>query len=97
MVRPVSMSDEAASDWVAVAAAELSRFPAWWVIGGLKAARLEASHHGQIVPLTMKHMKSYAPWMKVSDYTIGRKSARELTDNRETQKLIENTAKGLRG
>jgi len=85
-----------ASDWVAVAAKELSQFPEYMVRHGLKKARLEATHHGQIIPLCLKHGQQFAPWDRLSDYTEGRKSARQLSSNSEAQKLIESAAKGCK-
>ena len=54
LVRPVSMSDDAADEWLAVAASDLSHFPADLLAEACKAARLECQYHGQLVPFIAK-------------------------------------------
>lgn len=61
LVRPVGLSDDAASDWIAAAAAELQGLPEHRIVEGLAEARQSCSHHGQIVPTVLKaHRRAQA-------------------------------------
>lgn len=62
LVRPVSMTDDAAADWLAVAASELDGFSCSDVSDALSQARRICTHHGQIVPQVIKSMEEGAPW-----------------------------------
>ena len=54
LVRPANMSDEAASDWVAVAAGQLSDLSEYEIRKGANAARNECQFHSQIIPAIRK-------------------------------------------
>lgn len=54
LVRPVSMSDDAAGEWLTVAASDLAHYPADILADACKAARRECTYHGQIVPFVVK-------------------------------------------
>ena len=54
LVRPASMSDEAASDWVAVAAGQLADLSEYEIRKGANAARNECQFHSQIIPAIRK-------------------------------------------
>lgn len=54
LVRPPSMSDEAASDWVAVAAGQLSDLSDYEIRKGANVARNECTFHSQIIPTIRK-------------------------------------------
>ncbi len=51
------MTDDAASDWLAVAAGELSGYSKMIVEAGLSDARRNCTHHGQIIPHAIKYME----------------------------------------
>ena len=50
LVRPVGMSDDAATEWLTIAATELKDLPAGVLERAAKQARQKCSHHGQIIP-----------------------------------------------
>lgn len=50
LVRPVSMSDEAAVEWISVAARELSGFPPSVIEQACSAAKRKCGHHAKILP-----------------------------------------------
>jgi hypothetical protein len=50
LVRPVGMGDEAATEWLTVAATTLGALPPDMLAKGAEAARKTCTHHGQIVP-----------------------------------------------
>ena len=67
LVRPASMSDEAASDWVAVAAGQLSDLSDYEVRKGANAARNECQFHSQIIPAIRRANDAGADYRKQSD------------------------------
>lgn len=50
LVRPVGMGDDAAAEWLAVAAAQLADLSPDAIQLGCKRARAQCTHHAQIVP-----------------------------------------------
>lgn len=50
LVRPVSMTDEQAEEWLMVAAKEIAHIPADILADACAKARRKNTHHGQIVP-----------------------------------------------
>lgn len=56
VVRPVGMSDSAATEWLAVAAAEVRNMPKSAIDAGCREARQTCTHHGQILPTILRHM-----------------------------------------
>ncbi len=50
LVRPVGMTDSAARDWLAAAAAELRTIPPATLARACSEARKTVTHHGQIIP-----------------------------------------------
>lgn len=50
LVRPVGMTDGAARDWLAAAAAELRSIPPAVLERACAEARKTVTHHGQIIP-----------------------------------------------
>lgn len=62
LVRPVSMSEDAAAEWLTVAATELAGYLRLSVEAGLSDARQRCTHHGQIVPHVIKYMEASNSW-----------------------------------
>lgn len=60
LVRPVTMSDDAAAEWIAVAAAEFDGYRLDQLAAALEAARRDCTHHGQIVPFVFKWLETEA-------------------------------------
>ncbi|MXO67775.1 hypothetical protein GRI72_02870 [Altererythrobacter marinus] len=56
------MTDDAAAEWLAVAANELEGYRAGILRIGLGEARKTCTHHGQIVPTVIKAMEEATPW-----------------------------------
>lgn len=87
------MSDDAAAEWLAVAANELAGYETGRIRMGLAEARRTCTHHGQIIPCVFENMKY--PW------DMGKPLRRQLQNaNRqlpppEIQGLIEGAAKAL--
>lgn len=50
LVRPVSMPDEAAVEWISVAARELAGFPPSVIEQACSSAKRHCSHHAKILP-----------------------------------------------
>src|SRR5690606_29528576 len=50
LVRPVSMTDEAAVEWISVASRELSSFPPSVIEQACSAAKRKIGHHAKILP-----------------------------------------------
>ena len=67
LVRPASMSDEAASDWVAVAAGQLSDLSEYEIRKGANVARNECQFHSQIIPTIRKANAEAIAYRKQSD------------------------------
>jgi hypothetical protein len=96
LVRPVSMSEEAAAEWLAVAASELAGYQRWLVMSGLTEARKHCTFHGQIIPTAIKHMEEATPWRmgKPLDRQLPGKTKESLPPP-EIQGLIASAAKNL--
>lgn len=62
LVRPVSMTEDAAAEWLAVAASELAGYRRLSVEVALSDARQRCTHHGQIIPHTIRYMEEANPW-----------------------------------
>ncbi len=62
LVRPVSMSEDAAAEWLAVAAGELAGYSRTSLEAGMSDARQRCTHHGQIVPHVIKYMEASNTW-----------------------------------
>lgn len=58
LVRPVGMGDDAATEWLAVAAAEVIDMPRWAFVEACKTARHTCTHHGQIIPHILAYQKA---------------------------------------
>lgn len=54
------MSDDAAAEWIAVAAAEFDGYRLDQLAAALEAARRDCTHHGQIVPFVFKWLETEA-------------------------------------
>ena len=54
LVRPAGMTEDMATEWLAVAASTLTGLSEYELAKGFRQARLECSHHSQIVPTVMK-------------------------------------------
>ena len=50
LVRPIGMSDDMATDWLAAALVELSDMSDGAFYAGCRHARQTCTHHGQIIP-----------------------------------------------
>ena len=50
LVRPIGMSDDMATDWLAAALIELADFSDGAFAAGCRHARQTCTHHGQIIP-----------------------------------------------
>lgn len=57
LVRPVGMGDDAAEEWLAVAATELVGYPSHLIEIACSTARQTCTHHAQIVPAIIAGLK----------------------------------------
>lgn len=97
LVRPVSMTEDAAAEWLAVAASELAGYLLLSVEAGLSDARQRCTHHGQIVPHVIKYMEASNTWR------LGKPLERRLPNQHrprelappETAKLIGQATRAL--
>lgn len=103
LVRPVSMSDETASDWLAAALAETSVLDDDEFSECCAAARRECSYHGQIVPRMMRDKVDRLADVKAFSEKLARiapawqpESDKRLSDNSEVAKMIEHAARSCR-
>ena len=101
LVRPVSMSDDMASEWLAVAANEVLGFaeqrPARFK-AACERVRRECSHHGQIVPTILKGARyDWEPKDKIfkSQEQIEADARRYAIECSKTAGLIEGATKAL--
>ena len=92
LVRPVGMTEDAATEWLAVAAHELAGYKQWMVESGLKAARKTSTHHGQIIPKAIEHMRTLDPWQPLEQRNP---RADLIAPPPEIQGLIDTAAKKL--
>lgn len=56
------MTEDAAAEWIAVAANELAGYRRLSVEVALSDARQRCTHHGQIIPHAIKYMEEANPW-----------------------------------
>jgi hypothetical protein len=56
------MSEDAAAEWLAVAASELAGYRRLSVEAALSDARQRCTYHGQIIPHVIKYMEDANPW-----------------------------------
>lgn len=91
LVRPVGMTDQAATEWLAVAAAEVRDMPRSALEAGCREARQTCTHHGQIVPTILKHKPQESMALKyASDWDAA------LADYRKGYPAIGNTGSGAK-
>lgn len=90
------MSEDAAAEWLAVAAAELAGYRRGLVEAALGEARKHCNFHGQIVPFAITKMEEMTPWR------LGKPLARQLPGQAraplpppEIQGLIEGASAAL--
>jgi hypothetical protein len=90
------MSEEAAAEWLAVAANELAGYQRWQVVAGLESARRRCTFHSQILPHVIKDMEDSTPWRmgKPLDRLLP-PSQREALPPPEIQGLIEGATRAL--
>ena len=55
LVRAVGMTRREADDWLTVAAGEVGHYPPDILAEACREARRNATHHGKIVPIIVKH------------------------------------------
>lgn len=98
LVRPVTMTDEAAGEWIAVAAAELDGYRADQLNAALAAARKECTHHAQIIPFVFKYLDQFRAYKNGGrNGDVPRKPTQAiLTPPPKIAGLIENASKALR-
>lgn len=58
LVRPVSMSDDAATEWLTVAAAEIGSVSIDRLRLACRKARRECTFHGQLIPTIMRELEA---------------------------------------
>lgn len=95
-MRPVSMSEDAATEWLAVAAKELAGYRRWLIMAALTDARKHCHFHGQIVPHAVKYMEETTPWRmgKPLERQLPH-TAKQALPSPEIQGLIDNATKAL--
>jgi hypothetical protein len=89
LVRPVGMSEEAAAEWLAVAAAELAGYDRPLLLSSLGEARKRCTHHGQIVAFVINDMEERTPWR------LGKPLHRELPAQADREALPPPSIRGL--
>lgn len=89
LVRPVGMSEEAAAEWLAVAATELAGYSRRLVTSSLAEARRRCTHHGQIVPFVINDMEENTPWR------LGKPLPRHLPGPEVAEALPSTEIRGL--
>lgn len=96
LVRPVSMTDDAAAEWLAVAASELAGYRAGLLKIGMAAARKTCTHHGQIIPAIIREMEDATPWRlgKPLERRLPGQAAKQLPPP-EVQGLIDGATRAL--
>lgn len=97
LVRPVSMTDDAAAEWLAVAANELAGYETCLLRSGTAHARRTCTHHGQIIPAIIKKMEDMTPWRmgQPLDRRLPNR-VREQLPPPEIRGLIEGAARSLK-
>lgn len=91
------MSDDAAAEWIAVAAAEFDGYRLDQLAAALAAARHECTHHGQIVPFVFKYLEQFREWRNGgrNGPVPQRKHAQQQLPSPKVAGLIANAAKAL--
>lgn len=106
LVRPVSMGDDMASDWLAAALGEVADLSEVDFAEGIQRARRECSYHGQIVPTILrehteraKRVAEYGRSLDALRWPLGKRhgQANSIADDRQVAGLIETAAKALTG
>ncbi len=99
LVRPVTMSEDAAAEWLAVAATELNGYRRDQIEQALSAARRECTHHGQILPFVFKWLDEAANrYSFTGRKQIPRRPQYDLAAMpSEVSGLIADATKGMRG
>ena len=102
LIRPASMSDNAASDWIAAAYAETAHLsdPAFTVAA--ERARRECNYHGQVIPTMLKPSAEMDAFVRQMDaiskpFLRDHNPPQRALPNTEAQQLIASAAKGLKG
>lgn len=67
LVRPVGMTEDMATEWLTVAASSLEGLSDYELAKGFRQARLECTHHAQIVPTIMKANAEAIEFRRKSD------------------------------
>jgi hypothetical protein len=93
LVRPIGMSDDMATDWLAAALVELRDMSDGAFHAGCRHARQTCTHHGQIIPAVMAGAREaskpdpfrwalacHQPSQPVPALTDGRSGAKRLGD-----------------
>ena len=98
LVRPVGMADDAATEWLAVAAGEVINMRPSAFKAGCAEARQECRHHGHIIP-TILNGKTAQSWRNLGSSPFlpaPEKTTAHISHDSRAQKLIETAAKGCR-
>jgi len=98
LVRPVSMTDETASDWLAAAIGETADMSDAAFKAAVGRARKSCTYHGQIIPTIAAEAREYSKpdpysWALACHQTSRQMPA--LTDDRSGAKQIGDVAKRL--
>lgn len=98
LVRPVSMSEDAAAEWLAVAAGELAGYSRMSVEAALSDARQRCTYHGQIIPHAVKYMEDANPWRmgKPLERHLPAKPGQRAIGHNPATALIEQASRNLR-
>lgn len=101
LVRPVSMNNDQASDWVAAALGECMDMSDAMFASRIDRARKECSYHGQIVSSMHRETPENAEFYRKMDALSNRfladhKPRRRIADNSESEKLIKAAANGCK-
>ena len=95
LVRPAGMTEDAATEWLAVASQEVANMRPSTFIAACGEARRECTHHGQIVPKILNGKASRAWYdMGMTPFLPGPKPAKLIEG--EALALIENAARNCR-
>lgn len=98
LVRPVSMSEDAAAEWLAVAAGELTGYRRLSVEAALSDARQRCTYHGQILPHVIKYMEEANPWRlgKPLERRLPAKPEQRAIGHNPAAAILEQAASALR-
>lgn len=96
------MSDNAASDWIAAAYAETAHLPDHAFTAAAERARRECQYHGQVIPTMLRQSAEIEAFVKQLDaiskpFLRDHNSPQKALPKTETQRLISDAAKGLKG